>query len=96
MYQRLAFTVALASVIVGLLKAGSQVGPGPKASVAHRGASAYAPEHTLATPYTFTSRALATRFRDVLDEMRYYLFDLGVDAVFTDNPDRFPRNAGDR
>jgi glycerophosphoryl diester phosphodiesterase len=42
------------------------------------------------TPYTFTSRA-ASRFRDVHDEMRYYLFDLGVDALFTDNPDRFPR-----
>jgi glycerophosphoryl diester phosphodiesterase len=44
------------------------------------------------TPYTFTSRAPATRFTDVRDEMRYYLFDLGVDAVFTDNPDRFPRS----
>jgi glycerophosphoryl diester phosphodiesterase len=42
------------------------------------------------TPYTFTSRA-ASRFSDVRDEMRYYLFDLGVDALFTDNPDRFPR-----
>lgn len=45
------------------------------------------------TPYTFTTRAPALRFPDVRDEMRYYLFDLGVDAVFTDNPDRFPRNA---
>lgn len=43
------------------------------------------------TPYTFTSREPATRFADVGDEMRYYLFELGVDAVFTDNPDRFPR-----
>jgi glycerophosphoryl diester phosphodiesterase len=43
------------------------------------------------TPYTFTSRGPATRFADVRDEMRYYLFDLGVDALFTDNPDRFPR-----
>ncbi len=42
------------------------------------------------TPYTFTSRA-ASRFPDVRDEMRHYLFDLGVDALFTDNPDRFPR-----
>jgi len=23
--------------------------------------------------------------------MRYFLFDLDVDAVFTDNPDQFPR-----
>jgi len=43
------------------------------------------------TPYTFTSRAPAQRFADVRDEMQYYLFDLGVDALFTDNPDRFPR-----
>jgi len=45
------------------------------------------------TPYTFTSRAPAPRFTDVRDEMRYYLFDLGVDAVFTDNPDRFPSSS---
>ena len=43
------------------------------------------------TPYTFTTRAPATRFADVREEMRYYLVDLGVDALFTDNPDRFPR-----
>ena len=43
------------------------------------------------TPYTFTSKA-RTRFPDVQEEMRYYLFELGVDAVFTDNPDRFPRS----
>jgi glycerophosphoryl diester phosphodiesterase len=42
------------------------------------------------TPYTFTSRA-TSRFPDVRDEMHHYLFDLGVDALFTDNPDRFPR-----
>jgi glycerophosphoryl diester phosphodiesterase len=42
------------------------------------------------TPYTFTSRA-PSRFPDVAAEMRYYLTELGVDAVFTDNPDRFPR-----
>jgi len=45
------------------------------------------------TPYTFTTR-FATgsgRFTSVGDEMRYYLADLDVDALFTDNPDRFPR-----
>ena len=42
------------------------------------------------TPYTFSSRSTG-RFADVREEMRYYVFDLGVDAVFTDNPDRFPR-----
>ncbi len=44
------------------------------------------------TPYTF--RASSTgRFADVTAEMRFFLFDLGVDAVFTDNPDKFPRRA---
>lgn len=47
------------------------------------------------TPYTFTSKT-ATRFPDVRDEMRYYLLELGVDAVFTDNPDRFPRDGAAR
>jgi glycerophosphoryl diester phosphodiesterase len=42
------------------------------------------------TPYTFTSRAPG-RIPDVRQEMRYYLQDLGVDALFTDNPDLFPR-----
>ena len=44
-------------------------------------------------PYTFTTRAAAGsgRFPSVSDEMRYYLSELDVDALFTDNPDRFPR-----
>ena len=48
------------------------------------------------TPYTFTTRGAPTRFADVGTEMRHYLNDLNVDALFTDNPDRFPRNAGSR
>ena len=48
------------------------------------------------TPYTFTTRGPATRFADVGAEMRYYLGELGVDALFTDNPDRFPRDAGSK
>jgi glycerophosphoryl diester phosphodiesterase len=46
------------------------------------------------TPYTFTSRAYVTpnpRFKTLTEEMRYFLFDLDVDALFTDNPDQFPR-----
>lgn len=45
------------------------------------------------TPYTFTTRSAAGsgRFASVSDEMRYYLTELDVDALFTDNPDRFPR-----
>ena len=44
------------------------------------------------TPYTFTSRAPSAVFPDVRDEMAHYLFTLNVDALFTDNPDRFPRD----
>jgi glycerophosphoryl diester phosphodiesterase len=45
------------------------------------------------TPYTFTTRSAAGsgRFASVSDEMRYFLNELDVDALFTDNPDRFPR-----
>jgi glycerophosphoryl diester phosphodiesterase len=42
------------------------------------------------TPYTFRS-ASTGRFKDVREEMRHFLFTYGVDAVFTDNPDMFPR-----
>lgn len=42
------------------------------------------------TPYTFRSAATG-RHPDVRTEMRHFLFGLGVDAVFTDNPDQFPR-----
>ena len=42
------------------------------------------------TPYTF--RSSATNSLDNLEkEMRHFLFTLGVDALFTNNPDRFPR-----
>jgi glycerophosphoryl diester phosphodiesterase len=42
------------------------------------------------TPYTFRSSDTAA-FKDVAAEMSHYLYTLGVDALFTDNPDRFPR-----
>jgi glycerophosphoryl diester phosphodiesterase len=42
------------------------------------------------TPYTFRSRDTG-RFADVRAEMTYFLSQLGVDALFTDNPDQFPR-----
>ncbi len=42
------------------------------------------------TPYTFRSADTGT-FKDVTAEMSHYLYTLGVDAVFTDNPDKFPR-----
>jgi glycerophosphoryl diester phosphodiesterase len=44
------------------------------------------------TPYTFKSSAVG-RFADVTEEMRHYLFTLNVEAVFTDNPDKFPRES---
>lgn len=40
-------------------------------------------------PYTFRS-ANTGKFPDVAAEMRHFLYTLGVDGVFTDNPDRFP------
>lgn len=43
------------------------------------------------TPYTFRMRDMG-RFKTLGEEMRYYLYDLGVDALFTDNPDLFPRD----
>jgi glycerophosphoryl diester phosphodiesterase len=42
------------------------------------------------TAYTFRSRDTG-RFATVRDEMSYFLSTLGIDAVFTDNPDQFPR-----
>ncbi len=39
----------------------------------------------------FTCRSANTEpFPDVKTEMKYYL-DKGVDAIFTDNPDQFPK-----
>jgi glycerophosphoryl diester phosphodiesterase len=44
------------------------------------------------TPYTFReSDAAKSGFRNVNEEMGHFLYRLGVDAVFTDNPDKFPR-----
>jgi glycerophosphoryl diester phosphodiesterase len=43
------------------------------------------------TPWTFRSRAHGT-FPTVRDEMAHFLYELGVDALFTDNPDQFPRS----
>lgn len=42
------------------------------------------------TPYTFRSSDTGT-FPDVTAEMAHFLDTLGVDALFTDNPDLFPR-----
>lgn len=44
------------------------------------------------TPYTFrASDTVRAGFSSVADEMSFYLYKLDVDAVFTDNPDMFPK-----
>lgn len=42
------------------------------------------------TPYTFRSAGLP-RGKTVKEEMADFLYRIGVDALFTDNPDQFPR-----
>lgn len=42
------------------------------------------------TPYTFRAADTGT-FPSAEAEMAHYLYTLGVDALFTDNPDLFPR-----
>lgn len=42
------------------------------------------------TPYTFRS-AMTGKYKDVREEMTQFLYTLGVDALFTDNPDMFPK-----
>lgn len=44
------------------------------------------------TVWTFRSKNTG-KFTSVAAEMRHFLNDLSVDAVFTDNPDQFPRTA---
>lgn len=44
------------------------------------------------TPYTFRAAAVPTGFQDVQSEMKHFLYGLKVDALFTDNPDQFPRH----
>ena len=43
------------------------------------------------TPWTFRAGAHG-QFPSVRDEMAYFLTELDVDAVITDNPDAFPRD----
>jgi glycerophosphoryl diester phosphodiesterase len=42
------------------------------------------------TPWTFRSSNTGT-YPSVRDEMAKFLYEYGVDALFTDNPDQFPR-----
>jgi len=43
-------------------------------------------------PYTFQMEAIDKQFgKDLPAEMSYYLYDIGIDGMFTNNPDKFPR-----
>lgn len=70
-------------------------GIGPNKSLIEREPKIVAWAHAAGltvTPYTFRS-TMPGKFKDVREEMTHFLFTLGVDALFTDNPDRFPRKA---
>jgi glycerophosphoryl diester phosphodiesterase len=43
------------------------------------------------TSWTFRADE-KTEYPSVRDEMRHFLYDLGIDALFTNNPDQFPRS----
>jgi len=43
------------------------------------------------TLWTFRAASVGATFNSVRDEMAAFLYTIGVDAVFTDNPDQFPR-----
>jgi glycerophosphoryl diester phosphodiesterase len=69
----------------------SGIGPDKRAIEAHPSVVDRAHEVGLTvTAYTFRSRNTG-RFPTVRAEMDYFLNTLGVDGVFTDNPDQFPR-----
>jgi glycerophosphoryl diester phosphodiesterase len=42
------------------------------------------------TPYTFNNTHLLSGFDSAMAEMSYFLYAIGVDGLFTDNPDLFP------
>jgi glycerophosphoryl diester phosphodiesterase len=42
------------------------------------------------TCWTFSANE-KTKYASVRDEMSHFLYDLGIDALFTNNPDQFPR-----
>ena len=78
---------------VAAAKAAGATGLGPAKAIVERFPQFVTWAHDLGmtvTPYTFRSRNTG-KFASVKEEMAYFLYDLGVDAVFTDNPDQFPR-----
>lgn len=68
-------------------------GIGPSKGLIERDPQVVTRAHNLGltvTPYTFRS-ASTGRFKSVREEMSQFLYGFGVDALFTDNPDQFPR-----
>jgi glycerophosphoryl diester phosphodiesterase len=43
------------------------------------------------TSWTFRADDKDMKYPSVRDEMKHFLYDLGIDALFTNNPDQFPR-----
>ena len=76
--------------IQGLADFARGIGPGKPILEARPEVVQWAHEAGLiVTPWTFRATAPG-RFESVRDEMAYYLSELNVDAVITDNPDQSP------
>lgn len=43
-------------------------------------------------PYTYEPKVVPKKFADVTAEMRHDLYDIGIDGLFTNNPDLFPKS----
>ena len=69
-------------------------GIGPAKQLVDRQPDVVARAHAAGLTVTvYTFRAGSTgRFANVRDEMSHFLYTLGIDALFTDNPDQFPRD----
>ncbi len=73
--------------------AGFASGIAPEKSVIARHPEMVGQAHALGltvTSWTFRAGE-RTDFPSVKDEMSHFLYDLGIDALFTNNPDQFPR-----
>ncbi|HIF05872.1 MAG TPA: hypothetical protein EYQ64_02680 [Gemmatimonadetes bacterium] len=69
----------------------SGIGPSKGLLLEHAGAVDRAHQAGLTViPYTFRAGSSGD-FPTVEDEMAHFIFDLGVDGLFTNNPDLFPR-----
>jgi len=73
--------------------AGWATGIGPNKVILEKAPDIVAWAHAVkltVTPWTFRA-SQPGKYPSVRDEMAYFLFTLGVDELFTDNPDMFPR-----